>query len=42
MYMNGDIHLTIVVWKTGMHWLVSVGLLFTINNQNCDNLEHGT
>ena len=29
MHMNVDIHLTIVVWKTGMRWFATFGLLFT-------------
>jgi len=31
-HRNVDIHLTIVLWKTGMHWFVSFGLQFLFKN----------
>ena len=30
---NGDIHVTSVVWTTGMHWFNRFELLFTVVNK---------
>jgi len=40
MHRNVDLHLAIV-WKTGMHWSVSFGLLFTFVTDS-DTWENGT